>query len=193
MLEAHERLTAAPEGALTLTLVLPYEARQKSRLRATTECGSDVGVFMPRGTILRDGDVLRASDGTLIRVKAADERVSEVRQSAGAADALTLLRAAYHLGNRHVPLQIRPDVLRYQHDHVLDDMVRGLGLPVTQCAAPFHPEPGAYHGHGHAHGHAHEHSHALSPPRQMGEPKLEALDIVASIAKADVADAHGHD
>lgn len=150
MLEAHERVQGVPDAAVALVVVLPYEARQKSRLRAITTCGRELGVFMERGAILQDGDVLRATDGTLIRVQAAAERVSEVRSAMGEADALALTRGAYHLGNRHVPLQILPGVLRYLHDHVLDDMVRGLGLQVTQCEAPFHPEAGAYHGHAHS-------------------------------------------
>jgi urease accessory protein len=104
--------------------------------------------------VLRDGDQLRCADGSLVQVRAAAETLSGVQTD----DPLLLARAAYHLGNRHVPLQIAATGLRYRHDHVLDDMVRALGLPVTTLRAPFQPDPGAYtHGHGHGHGREHEH------------------------------------
>ncbi len=106
-----------------------------------------------RGTILREGDLLLADDGRAVRVVAAPEMVSTV----SAEDPLTLMRAAYHLGNRHVPLQIGEGWLRYQHDHVLDDMVRGLGLSVRVEEAPFEPEAGAYGGHSALAPHAHSH------------------------------------
>ena len=94
-------------------------------------------------------DLLASVDGTIVVVRAAAEPVSEVRCD----DPLLLARACYHLGNRHVPLQIEPGFVRYQHDHVLDEMLQGLGLSVAVCQAPFEPEPGAYGGHGHSHSH----------------------------------------
>lgn len=127
------------------TLTLPYEARQKSRLLARTDGGTNVGLFLPRGTVLRGGDVLTGPDGAVVRIVAAPEAVSVVRTD----DALSFARACYHLGNRHVALQIEPGELRYLADHVLDEMVRGLGLAVDHARAPFEPEPGAYRGHGH--------------------------------------------
>jgi urease accessory protein len=133
----------------TERLVLPFELRQKSRLRARLESGAEVGLVLERGIVLRGGDRLRAEDGTIIEVVAALETVSTVRE----ADGTRLARAGYHLGNRHVPVQIGEGWLRYGHDHVLDDMVRGLGLVVTVEQAPFEPEAGAY---GHSHG-PHEH------------------------------------
>ena len=133
-------------------LVLPFEVRSRSRFRARLQSGEAVGVQLPRGEILRGGDQLLASDGRVIEVAAADEEVSTVRGEDGA----QLARAAYHLGNRHVPLQIGAGWIRYGHDHVLDDMVRGLGLAVNIEAAPFEPEAGAYPVHA---GAAHEHSH----------------------------------
>ena len=139
-------------------LVLPFDTRQKSRFRATLQDGTEVGVFLERGRILRDGDGLRAESGEVIRVQAANEAVSTVR----CADSTTLARVAYHLGNRHVPLQIGDGFVRYRHDHVLDDMVRGLGLDATAEQAPFEPEAGAYgggHSHGQDHGHDHAHHH----------------------------------
>jgi len=134
-------------------LVLPFEVRSRSRFRARLQSGEAVGVQLPRGEILRGGDQLLASDGRVIEVAAADEEVSTVRGEDGA----QLARAAYHLGNRHVPLQIGAGWIRYGHDHVLDDMVRGLGLAVSIEAAPFEPEAGAYPAHaGAAHAHSHD-------------------------------------
>ncbi len=153
MLRLTERVEAS-EAEISGVLVQPFAVRQKSRFRAVLLDGNDVGVFLERGRVLRDGDLLRATNGRVIRVEAAPETVSTVychhRQR--------LARLCYHLGNRHVMLQIGADFARYQHDHVLDDMVRSLGLkPVTE-RAPFEPEAGAYH---------HHHSHAgpsASPP-----------------------------
>jgi urease accessory protein len=145
------RKTSADSEVRT-TVTLPYEQRIKCRLRVTLDDGSDAGIMLERGSTLRDGDCIASDDGIAVRVRAAAETVSCVR----CADPLLLARACYHLGNRHVPLQIHSGLLRYQHDHVLDDMLRGLGLEVTVEQAPFEPEPGAYSGHGHRHGHGHE-------------------------------------
>ncbi len=136
-------------------LRLPIDKRIKSRLRAQLEDGREVGLFLPRGLTLRNGDLLQSDDGLVVRIEAAPEPVSTVRSS----NALALARACYHLGNRHVPLQVEAGWVRYLHDHVLDTMVRGLGLEVTFEEAPFEPEAGAYQGgsHGHSHGHAHDH------------------------------------
>lgn len=154
MLEAYEIAPADGSAAPALEAVLTFEERQKSRHKTTTRCGQPLGWFIERGTVLADGDRLRCSDGTLVLVTAAPETVSQVQST----DPLALTRAAYHLGNRHVPLQIGVGFLRYQHDHVLDDMVRGLGLTVECLQQPFNPENGAYHGHKHGHSHAHDHS-----------------------------------
>ena len=132
------------------TLTLPFEQRQKSRLRTRLDNGEEVGLFLPRGTVLRHGDRLRAANGRVVEVRAAPETVSTARTD----DPLRLARAAYHLGNRHVALQLGPGWLRYLHDHVLDGMVRELGLEVIYEQAPFEPEAGAYGG-GHHHGHDH--------------------------------------
>jgi len=133
------------------TLTLPFDLRQKSRQRARLDSGEEVGLMLARGRVLRGGDRLLASDLRVVLVQAQAEDVSTVPSQ----DAHALARAAYHLGNRHVPVQIGDGWLRYLHDHVLDDMVRALGLPVAFHHAPFEPEAGAY---GHAHGHGHEHS-----------------------------------
>lgn len=148
LLTINQRLPADDIRASDVTLTLPFDLRQKSRLRAHLDDGREVGLILERGHVLRQGDRLLADDGTVVTVVAADEEVSTVH----APDVLALTRAAYHLGNRHVPLQVADDWLRYRHDHVLDDMVRGLGLIVTVELAPFEPEAGAY---GPAHGHDH--------------------------------------
>lgn len=110
---------------------------------------------MPRGTVLQQGDCLRAETGEIIEVKAADETVSSVYVESP----LMIARSCYHLGNRHVALQISSEFIRYQHDHVLDEMLRGMGLKVTLELAPFEPEAGAYGARVNAHSHSHEHDH----------------------------------
>lgn len=149
------RLTKKITGPATLdaTLTLPLHSRIKSRQRVTLDDGRDAGLFLARGTTLKDGELLSSDDGIIVLVRAADETLSTVRSD----DPLLLARACYHLGNRHMSIQISPGLLRYQHDHVLDDMLRGLGLTVTVEQAPFEPEPGAYGGSVDGHGHHHHH------------------------------------
>ncbi len=140
-------------------LTLPIEQRVRSRLRIKLDDGRDAGLFLPRGTLLRGGDRLGSEEGLVVEIVAAAETVSTVRCD----DPTLLARAAYHLGNRHVPLQVEKGWLRYQHDHVLDDMLRQMGLEVIVEEAPFEPEAGAYqqaaHSHHHAHSHSHQHTH----------------------------------
>jgi urease accessory protein len=155
-------------------LVLPFDLRKKSRLRVTLASGVEAGLVLERGHILRGGDKLRASDGCIVVVDAAPERVMLVR----APTQRLLNQAAYHLGNRHVPLQVGGKWLLLEADHVLEDMLRGLGVSVTHELAPFEPEAGAYggghrhdadndddHHHGHSH-HSHSHHHAHSHGRR---------------------------
>ena len=131
-------------------LVLPFEMRQRSRLLGKLDTGEEVGVVLDRGVFMRGGDCLLASDGRVIEVVAANEQVSVVT----AVDSRHLARAAYHLGNRHVSLQVGDGWLRYLHDHVLDDMVRGLGYTITIDNLPFEPEAGAYSHAGNSHRHS---------------------------------------
>lgn len=153
------------EGGSSASLTLPYEDRRRSRLRAKLDDGSEVALLLPRGTVLRDGDCLGGDDdGPVVRVRAAAETLSVARTD----DPHLLCRAAYHLGNRHIALQIAAGQLAYQHDHVLDGMVRDLGLTVTTEDGPFEPEAGGYRhegtsGHGHHHGHDHGHTHSHRP------------------------------
>jgi urease accessory protein len=138
------------------SLTLPFELRQKSRLVAHSDGGREILLQLPRGGVLRHGALLRVSDGTVVEVRAAAESLSVVESE----NPIELLRAAYHLGNRHVALQIDAGGLRYLHDHVLDDMLVGLGLAPRPLQGPFEPEHGAY-GAGaahHSHGHD-EHQH----------------------------------
>ena len=156
MLKIFEILDQAQETDLVLKL--PFELRQKSRLKATLNNGTEIGFMLPRGYLLRGGDCVKAEDGSIIRIEAADEEVSTVHH----ANSIMLTRASYHLGNRHVSLQIGDGWIRYSHDHVLDEMVKGLGLDVKFETAPFEPEGGAYgggHGHSHDEGHSHDHAH----------------------------------
>jgi urease accessory protein len=144
MIEVHEVLNESLVASEQL--VLPFELRQKSRLRATSVAGTEFALLLPRGTVLRDGDRLRAVNGLIVAVQAALEAVSTARSD----DAARFARACYHLGNRHVPLQIGAGWLRYLADHVLDKMLVELGLTLVHEQAPFEPEAGAYHQHGHA-------------------------------------------
>jgi urease accessory protein len=140
-----------PDG----TLSLPIEQRVRSRLRVRLDDGRDAGLFLERGTLLRGGDLLGSQEGLVIRVIAANETVSTIHSD----DPVLLARAAYHLGNRHVPLQVEAGWLRYQHDHVLDDMIRQMGLEVVVEQAPFEPEAGAYQQAAGGHHHHHHHTH----------------------------------
>ena len=126
------------------TLTLPYEQRQKSRLRTQLDNGQDVGILLNHGQRLHHGDLLEAENGSIIEIRAATEAVSTVTANSP----LLRLRACYHLGNRHVPLQISEDSIRYLQDSVLDDMIKNLGLSITHENALFEPEHGAY-GHSH--------------------------------------------
>lgn len=133
--------------AADVTLTLPFELRQKSRLRTQADNDEVVMLMLERGTILRAGDLLEAEDGRIVAVMAANENVMTVAQCSP----LKLLQAAYHLGNRHVPLQIGDGWLRFGSDAVLAEMLRGIGVEVIGESAPFEPEAGAYGG-GHRHG-----------------------------------------
>jgi urease accessory protein len=143
------------------TVELAWDVRQKSRFAATDSLGRTIGVFLPRGTVVRGGDVLVAEDGTLIRVVAAAQPVLRITPCAEHGGAFDLTRAAYHLGNRHVPIELAPDHLKIEPDHVLAEMLRAMHLTVVAAEEPFEPEGGAYAagGHGHAHGHGPSHEH----------------------------------
>ncbi|MCF8211462.1 MAG: urease accessory protein UreE [Rhodoferax sp.] len=144
------------------TVVLDWDVRQKSRFEITDSTGRQVGVFLPRGTVVRDKDVLVAEDGSLIQVQAAPQAVLKITHCPAHGSPFDLIRAAYHLGNRHVPIALQPDHLMIEPDHVLADMLRSMHLIVDAVEAAFEPENGAYATGGHSHGglgHAHDHDH----------------------------------
>jgi urease accessory protein len=155
-------------------VVLDWDTRQKSRFDADDSQGRTLGVFLPRGTAVRGGDVLVAEDGSLVRVVAQPQPVMRITACAEHGSPFDLVRAAYHLGNRHVPIELRPDHLQIEPDHVLAEMLKQMHLDVTELLAPFEPEGGAYAsqashaGHGHAHDHEHhdhgKHDHAKHAP-----------------------------
>ena len=138
-----------------MKLILPFEQRQKSRLRCRLESGEEVALILPRGRVLRGGDRVTATDGREVEIVAAPEKLLHIESA-------ELARVAYHLGNRHVPLQVGPGFLRIAEDHVLEELARKLGARVTRVEAPFEPEAGAY---GHQHdemghgGRIHDHHH----------------------------------
>jgi urease accessory protein len=181
------RLTSIVTGELTLaqraaavTLVLPYEERVRQRLAAVVadgpRRGSAVALLLdaPRGSVLRDGTVLAGPDGALAIVRAAPQAVTRVT----APDALTLLRAVYHLANRHVPAQLALDAVLIERDPVLERMLAALGALIEHVDAPFDPEPGAYGG-----GHRHDSDAGDDPGATVGEQ----LSIAAHRARAEPA------
>lgn len=177
MLQIKSKLRIA-RGAYKLEvkgqLKLPFDSRQKSRLRTQLVSGEEVGLMLPRGEILRGGDLVTASDGRVIEVVAEPEKLLHIETK-------DLAKVAYHLGNRHVPVQVGANFLRITEDHVLEEMVKKLGAKVSHVEAPFEPEAGAYagghhqhdemghggkihdhhhdHHHDHDHGHDHDHDH----------------------------------
>ena len=137
------------------TVELDWDVRQKSRFDATDSSGRALGIFLARGTVVRGGDVLEVEDGSLVRVIAAPQPVLRITHCTEHGTPFDLVRAAYHLGNRHVPIELNPDHLKIEPDHVLADMLRAMHLIVRADTTAFEPESGAYAAQGHAHGHAH--------------------------------------
>ncbi|WP_432727361.1 urease accessory protein UreE [Variovorax sp. W6] len=179
------------------TIELDWDIRQKSRFDATDSQGRQIGVFLPRGTAVRGGDVLVAEDGSLVRVVAAPQPVLRITHCTAHGTPFDLTRAAYHLGNRHVPIELKPDHLKIEPDHVLADMLRSMHLIVVAVEEAFEPEGGAYgshehshggHGHGHDHGHSHhDHDHGHSHGSGDGQKPL-----VLAPELLDDHDGHGH-
>ncbi len=139
---------------------LDWDVRQKSRFDCTDSQGRHIGVFLPRGTVVRGGDVLVAEDGSLIQVIAAPQAVLVITACTEHGSPFDLTRAAYHLGNRHVPIELKPDHLKIEPDHVLAAMLRNMHLIVHEENSAFEPEGGAYSSGGHQHGPVnHDHDH----------------------------------
>jgi urease accessory protein len=141
------------------TVELDWDVRQKSRFDCTDSSGRPLGVFLPRGTAVRGGDVLVAEDGSLVRVIAAPQHVLKITHCTAHGSPFDLIRAAYHLGNRHVQIELKPDHLKIEPDHVLADMLRAMHLIVHEVQEAFEPEAGAYASHAGVHAHAHPHAH----------------------------------
>jgi urease accessory protein len=149
-----------PQGAGLAPILL----KRASRFDTTDSSGRQLGIFLPRGTLVRGGDVLVAEDGSLIKVIARAQQVLLITIAQGHGTPFDLIRAAYHLGNRHVPIELKPDHLKIEPDHVLAEMLRAMHLIVTEVETAFEPEGGAYsaqpHSHsGHSHSHEGSHSH----------------------------------
>ncbi len=150
------------------TVVLDWDTRQKSRFDTADSQGRVLGVFLPRGSAVRGGDVLVAEDGSLIKVVAQPQAVLRVTACTAHGSPFDLVRAAYHLGNRHVPIELTPEHLQIEPDHVLAEMLKKMHLDVTEQLAPFEPEAGAYATGGHDHGHGHAHAAPAAPAHVHG-------------------------
>ena len=172
---------------------LDWDTRQKSRFDATDSLGRTLGVFLPRGSVVRGGDVLVAEDGSLVRVDAAAQPVMVVRTCPQHGSPFDLTRAAYHLGNRHVQIELQPDHLKIEPDHVLAEMLQRMHLTVTQEQSSFEPEAGAYAGgHGHGHGHDHEHGHEHGHAAHATEPAVATSRRNVNIPVAAQTTGHVH-
>ena len=183
---------------------LDWDVRQKSSFDATDSQGRHLGVFLPRGTVVRGGDVLVAEDGSMIRVEAAPQPVLVITPCASHGSPFDLVRAAYHLGNRHVQIELKPDHLKIEPDHVLADMLRAMHLTVVSQDAAFEPEGGAYaatehshghshgaHGHGHDHGHDHGHAHEPSPEPASAPAPVRGKPLNIAIKSETQPHVHG--
>jgi urease accessory protein len=162
---------------------LGWDERQKSRLDVSDSLGRSLGIFLTRGSVLRGGDALVAEDGSIISVLAAPQAVLVVQACPEHGSPFDLLRAAYHLGNRHVPLELQPNRLLLEPDHVLADLLRAMHLIVTETQSPFEPESGAYAAVDAAHGHA-------APVR--GKPLGIAVNAAPHVHGPACGHDHGH-
>lgn len=184
------------------TVELDWDVRQKSRFAATDSAGRELGIFLPRGTLVRGGDVLVAEDGSMVRVIAAPQPVLVITHCQHHGTPFDLTRAAYHLGNRHVPIELQTDHLKIEPDHVLADMLRAMHLIVTEQNLAFEPEGGAYaaghgghshgehgHGKGHDHHHGHDHGHSHEHPHSHAHDPEHSHDHSHAAPAATVATA----
>ena len=180
------------------TIELDWDVRQKSRFDAADSQGRQIGIFLPRGTAVRGGDVLVAEDGSLVRVIAAKQPVLVITHCNAHGTPFDLTRAAYHLGNRHVPIELQPDHLKIEPDHVLAAMLRAMHLIVREDEAAFEPENGAYGAHASHAGHGHSQAAkapvgpVLHPDAYAGSPLPESGALGHDAANHDHEDGHGH-
>jgi urease accessory protein len=165
------------------SVALDWDVRQKSRFETTDSNGRSVGVFLQRGQVVRGGDVLVGEDGSLLKVLAAPQPILRITHCPDHGSLFDLTRAAYHLGNRHVPIELQADHLKIEPDHVLADMLRDMHMTVVAVDEAFEPENGAYgehashagHGHpdqGHSHDHGHPHDHGHDHAPKHAEPHV---------------------
>ena len=175
------------------TVELDWDVRQKSRFDAVDSDGRTLGVFLPRGTVVRGGDVLVAEDGSLIVVRAQPQAVMVVRACAEHGSPFDLQRAAYHLGNRHVQLELAPDHLKLEPDHVLAAMLQRMHLIVSEEQAAFEPEAGAYAAEAHADAHVHDHGHAHEHVRGQARAHSHAAHAHHPTTEHRHGDAGKHD
>ncbi len=182
------------------TVELDWDVRQKSRFDCIDSGGRQLGVFLQRGMVVRGGDVLVAEDGSLVLVVAAGQPVLRITHCSAHGSPYDLIRAAYHLGNRHVPIELKPDHLKIEPDHVLAEMLRAMHLIVNDVTESFEPESGAYSSHGgHSHGHGKEHEHDHAQPSEHSHEHPHEHAHSATPAKrpsipiaAAPAHQHGH-
>ncbi len=173
------------------TVELDWDVRQKSRFDAADSLGRSLGVFLPRGTLVRGGDVLVAEDGSMVKVIAAPQAVLRITACASHGSPFDLTRAAYHLGNRHVPIELKPDHLKIEPDHVLGDMLRAMHLIVNEVEEAFEPEGGAYSAGSHNHG-SHDHAHDPTHEHKTAQPAAAAPHVHGPDCKHDHHD-HAHE
>ena len=166
------------------TIELDWDTRQKSRFDATDSEGKQLGVFLPRGTLVRGGDVLVAEDGSMVKVIAAPQTVLRITACTAHGSPFDLTRAAYHLGNRHVPIELKPDHLKIEPDHVLADLLRSMHLIVNEVSEAFEPEGGAYQSGGQSGGHSHSHAEVKAVIPITAKPHVHGPDCNHD---------HGHD
>jgi urease accessory protein len=140
-------------------ITLDWDTRQKSRFEATDSKGQTVGVFLPRGQVVRGHDLLVGEDGSFVRVQAAEQTVLKITHCPHHGTLFDLTRAAYHLGNRHVPIELQADHLKIEPDHVLKEMLESMHLIVHAVEESFEPENGAYGAHHSNHSDHADHAH----------------------------------
>ena len=181
------------------SITLDWDVRQKSRFESTDSAGRQVGVFLQRGQVVRGGDVLVGEDGSLLQVLAAPQAVLRITHCTAHGTPFDLTRAAYHLGNRHVPIELQADHLKIEPDHVLAEMLRSMHLIVNEVSESFEPENGAYgehgggHHHGHGHGDAHGHDHHAHHDHGHGPSDAQHPHVHGPQCDHDHSHAHGHD
>jgi len=176
------------------TIELDWDVRQKSRFDATDSLGRTLGVFLPRGTLVRGGDVLVAEDGSMVKVIASPQPVLRITACSAHGSPFDLTRAAYHLGNRHVPIELKADHLKIEPDHVLADMLRAMHLIVNEVEEAFEPEGGAYSAGGHGHGHDHGGpDHSAYDHGAHGHAHAPATKGTSAAAATPAAHVHGPD